>query len=130
MKKILFLTISLLMITAVFAKVRAANPIPSFSVLLTDQATFQEDPSIPISSNLILEKRDMNVSNDGSPLSDGPGTPTITVYIYRLDRSVILGPYTISVGARISVPIDGNRWGVYAQTNSPTMISVWTDKNE
>jgi len=43
MKKILFLVISIMIITVVWAK--AENPIPSYNVPLKNQATFQEDNS-------------------------------------------------------------------------------------
>jgi len=46
MKKILLLTISILMVTAVFAKVKASNPIPSYNVLVTNESTFQETISV------------------------------------------------------------------------------------
>lgn len=132
MKKIFFLIISILIVTVVCVK--AGNPIPSFNVPLTHQAYFQEDNS-GIGANgegLCKEKRDMNVSNEaggGRTSPFGPGSATITVYIYRLDQSVILGPYEIREGKRISVPIDNNLWGVSTATDNPTYVSVWTDFN-
>jgi hypothetical protein len=128
MKKILFLAISILMVTAVFAKVKAGNPIPSYNVPVTGLAYFQENnlsTSINAPSD---EKRDMNVSNDGSAGNgNGPEGSFISVYIYRLDQSVILGPFVIPNGKTLTVTIDEYRWGIYTQTNNQTYISVWTN---
>ena len=124
MKKILLLTISILMVTVVIAK--AGNPIPSYNVPVTDKAIFTEDPSNGTNPP-IYEKRDMNVQNGtaGSHMPIGPGVATINVYVYRLDRSIILGPFAIPYGQNIDVPIDGASWGVSAITDIPTTISVW-----
>jgi hypothetical protein len=130
MKKILFLTISILIVTVVFAK--AGNPIPSYNILVTGKAYFQEDNSSLNSNGPIDAKRQVTVSNDGSPATNGPiiiGGSSMVVYIYRLDNSIVLGPFVISETQTITVPIDGSSWGVYAETNSPTLISVWMNDN-
>jgi hypothetical protein len=54
----------------------------------------------------------------------------MVVYIYRLDNSIILGPFAISETQAITVPIDENSWGVYAEATSLTLISVWTDSEQ
>jgi hypothetical protein len=129
MKKILFLTISILIVTVVFAK--AGNPIPSYNILVTDKAYFQEDNSSLNSNGPIDGKRQVHVSNEGSPATNGPiiDGSSIVVYIYRLDNSIVLGPFVISETQTITVPIDGSSWGVYAEPNSPTLISVWMNDN-
>jgi hypothetical protein len=129
MKKILFLTISILFVTVVFAK--AGNPIPSYNILVTGKAYFQEDNSNLNTNGAIYRKRHINVSNDGTPATNGPiiGGSSIVVYIYRLDNSIVLGPFEISEGQPITVPIDNNSWGVSAEATSPTLISVWTNDN-
>jgi len=128
MKKIFLLTISILMVNIVFAK--TGNPIPSYNFLLTSNATFQENnPGGPVNYNHPSdEKRDMDVTNGAS--GNGPtGGCSIVVYIYRLDNSIVLGPYSVPSGQTLTVPIDGNAWGVAVSTNSPTYISVWADGN-
>jgi hypothetical protein len=128
MKKILFLAISILMVTAVFAKVKASNPIPSYNVLVTNESTFLESISILIIYAPSDEKREMNVTNEGSAGNgNGPVGSFISVYIYRLDQSVKLGPFIIPAGETLTVPIDGYNWGVFTQTNNPTYMSVWTN---
>jgi hypothetical protein len=124
MKKIFLLTISILMVTAVFAKVKAANPIPSYNVTVTDRAYFQENTSTAGKDDPNKERRDINVSNDGSG-TNRPESCTLSVYIYRLDQSIVLGPFIVPVGEILTVPIDGYQWGVFTQTNTPTNVSVW-----
>lgn len=129
LKKIILLVISIFMVSAVFAK--PGNPIPSFNFLLKNQAYFQETNSGI--NNLVLkpEKRDMNVSNDtpGNKSIGFGGSNRITVYIYRLDLSVILGPFIVHPGETLSVPIDGHRWGVFASSHHQTFISVWINRD-
>jgi len=130
MKKIFLLTISILMVTAVFAKAQGANPIPSYNVPVENKAYFQENNSILGNYDLSKEKRDINVSNDGSAGNgNGPvgGGSSIAVYIYRLDQSVKLGPFIVPAGETLTIPIDVYQWGVYTQTNNPTNVSVWTN---
>ena len=128
MKKIFLLTISILMVTAVFAKAQGANPIPSYNVPVENKVYFQENNSILGNYNPNKEKRDMNVSNDGSGGNKNvPESSAVTVYIYRLDQSVKLGPFIIPAGETLTIPIDLNQWGVYTQTNNPTNVSVWTN---
>jgi hypothetical protein len=127
MKKIVLLAISILMVSAVFARTRTENPIPSFNVLLKSATYFQESlrPSINYTSD---EKRDMNVSNDGSGANgSGLESAAILVYVYRLDGSKTLGPFIVNPGQTKTVQIDGNQWGVYASSNRPTYMSVWTN---
>ncbi len=129
MKKIFLLTISILMVTAVFAKAKGANPIPSYNVPVANNAYFQEDNSILGNYDPSKEKRDINVSNDGAGSKSNVTNElsSITVYIYRLDQSVILGPFIIPAGETLTMPIDVYQWGVYTQTNNPTNVSVWTN---
>ena len=128
MKKILFFTILILIVSVVVVK--AGNPIPSYNIPVTDKAYFQEDNSSLNINGPYNGKRQINVSNDGSPATNGPiGGSPITVYIYRLDNSIFLGPFVISEKQTLTIAIDENLWGVYAEPNSPTIISVWTNDN-
>ena len=127
MKKILLLTISILMVTAVFARVKAGNPIPSYNVPVMNKAYFQEDNASIMNNIPTDEKRDMNISNDTPGNKPGGyGFGTLQVIIYRLDQSIVLGPFFIPLGQTLTVPIDGDRWGVAAQAQDPTLMSVWT----
>jgi len=127
MKKILFLTVSILVLSGFIAK--AGNPIPSFNVLVTNNAMFSENPGNPGGHNPPLdEKRDMNVQNGtgGTHAPVGLGTATLTVYVYRTDHSIVQGPFYISFGQAIDVPIDGYPWAVAVTTDFPAAVSVWS----
>jgi hypothetical protein len=129
LKKIILLAISIFMVSAVFAK--PVNPIPSFKFLLKNKDYFQET-NLAI-NNFVLrpEKRDMNISNDtpGNKPNGLGGSDGITVYVYRLDQSIILGPFIVHSGETLSVPIDGHLWGVFADSHHQTVISVWINND-
>jgi hypothetical protein len=131
MKKLFLLTVSILMVTVVFGQSisKPTDPIPSYNVLVIGQLGFGENVlAINGNQSLNAEKRDMNVSNDngGSNAPVGEGLP-IGVLIYRLDHSIILGPFSVPSGETLSVPIDDGLWGVTIGTDTPTYVSVWTD---
>jgi len=128
-RKILVLTFSLLMVTAVFAKAKAGNPIPSYNVMVPNSAYFQEQAVCSTPGWYSPEKRDMNISND-TPGNRPIGTGEMIVYVFRLDGAVTLGPFMVYSGETLSVKIDGNAWGVSTQTNQPSLVSVWTGKYE
>ena len=128
MKKIFLLTISILMVTAVFAKAQGANPIPSYNVPVENKAYFQENKLIPSNYDPSKERRDMNVSNGGPGGNKNvPESSAVTVYIYRVDQSIVLGPFIVPAGETLTIQIDVYQWGVYTQTNNPTNVSVWTN---
>jgi len=128
LKKIIFLTISILLVLVVFAD--PTNPIPSFDYQLRNSAIFQEVNSGPSNPAPPNEKRDMNVSNDGSA-GHGKGhvVEAVVIYIYRLDGGKTHGPFFVAPGETVTIPIDGHKWGVYAQSHTKTLISVWTNKD-
>lgn len=130
MKKIILLTISILMVTVTFA--RQGNPIPSYRVPISNKAYFVETISVSANQDLSKEKRDMNVSNDGSAGNGNtPGRASdIIVQIFNLKGDVVLGPFVISSGQTLTVPIDGSGWGVSAEAYSPTYVSVWTSDDQ
>jgi hypothetical protein len=128
MKKIFMITITLLMATVMIAK--AGNPIPTFNFVITDKSTFQESPQTLNNGGNIdpYRKRDMTVQNGNAPIPKapvGPGSLLVTAYVYRLDQSIVLGPFTIPYGQQITVTIDGYPWGVSIVPNSAAIISVW-----
>jgi hypothetical protein len=128
LKKIILLAISILMVSAVFAT--PGNPIPSFNFNLKNRANFQENNSSVINFGLNKERRDMNVSNDTPGHGPGGyGSGRIEVIIYRLDLTVVLGPFIVTAGETLTVPIDQHQWGVFTRTNHNTIISVWTSHN-
>ena len=107
---------------------KAQNAIPSYNVFVAHKASFQE-PVLPGGATYTDEKRDVNITNSGGG-TNAPQGSTLTVYVYRLDQSIILGPYQVAEGQTISVGIDQEHWGVAAQTNLPVYMSVWISDNQ
>jgi hypothetical protein len=136
MKKIILLGISILMVTAAFAQ--TGNPIPSYNVPVSNGSYFEERTNLNFPNYMLgdsdssKEKRDMNVSNEGSAGGgNNPQGPDVVVYIYKLGGDhKVLGPFEIPAGTTLTVPIDhSNRWGVDVVSNCITYMSVWTNDN-
>jgi len=125
MKKIILFSIAIVMMSAIMAKGQIA--IPSYNAPVSKSASFSE-VTAPGVNDQTKEKRDMNVSNGPSGNRPIQASPTVIVYVYRLDHSQIQGPFAIPFGQSISVPIDDQSWGVTAESDAPTYVSVWTDK--
>ena len=124
MKKILLLTVSILMVSVTFGQF----PIPSFNVPVTGKALFVSTGTINIngtSQSLIAEKRDVNVTNEGG--GNGPIGGYLMFFVTCATQPIVLGPYTVAAGQTISVPIDDGQWGVAIGTSQTTPVSVWID---
>ena len=130
MKKILLFTFYVLMATIVFGQ--SNDPIPSFNVFVQGNVSFIESAvNINNNFNFSADKKDMNVSNDGTGTVPNKGSGgSIIVVIYRLDNSISLGPYVVPAQQNLNVPIDNNPWGVSVVAVSPTYVSVWTDNGD
>jgi hypothetical protein len=126
MRKLLLIAVLVCFAGGLFA----ANPIPSYNVLVNGRASFLETVK-PFVGNAVPDaKRMMNIqTSTGSP---GMGFSTVFVYtwVYRLDGTVRQGPYYIAVGQTISVQIDFTSWGVDVVTQAPSRISVWTSTDQ
>jgi len=127
MKK-LFL-ISVLVCLAGLNQLFAANPIPSYNVLVSGKANFQESVKSK-SSGPSKEKRQMNIETSTStatpPPSTGMGRAVVVAMLYKLDGSASMGPYYIGVGQSLSIGIDGSAWGVNIAAPDAALVSVWT----
>ena len=124
MKKIILFSIAIVMMSAIIAKGQFA--IPSYNVPISNSASFSEMTASAL-DNQTKEKRDVNVSNGPSGNRPIQASPTVVVYVYRLDHSQIQGPFAIPYGQTITVPIDDQSWGVSAETDALTYLSVWTN---
>lgn len=124
MKKILLLTVSILMVSVTFGQF----PIPSFNVPVTGKAYFVTANTININGtgqSLIAEKRDVNVTNDGG--GNGPTGGSLIFFVTCATQPIVLGPYSVGAGQTVSVPIDQNQWNVSMFTSQTTMVDVWID---
>ncbi len=118
--------ITFLMILALGAGVhlQASKPIPSYNILVRNEANFQEkhhNGNAPNSG--MKEKRDMIVVIQVA----GPSKAPVTIWFYSLDMQDYLGPYILLGNDQISVPIDDRNWGTVVQCTDEVIVSVWTD---
>ena len=123
MKKILALMI--LISTFSLAAVYGQNPIPSWNIPVYHRANFQEtSKKISGQGDQVMGKRVLNVHAQTG--SNGPQNCG-TVYIYRLDSTMVMGPCTLCEGQTLSVEIDQNEWGVLVESEAHLVIDVWID---
>ncbi len=127
MKKVLL--ISLFIWFSGLSQLFATNPIPSYNVLVTGRANFQEKIK-PISGNSLTdEKRQMNIQTSTSSPTAGFSRSIIVVKVYRLDGSALKGPYYLICGQSLSVAIDDKTWGVDVVSEETSRESVWTSSD-
>ena len=116
--KNLFLVVTFILMLCGFQQTHAQQPIPSYNVSVKTRANFQE-------SQPSRGKRNMNIKVQCSGISLAP-TCQATIWVYSLDGQTIFGPFTVSGGETLSVPIDGREWGVFVQTEDTITVDVWT----
>ncbi|MGA3014342.1 MAG: hypothetical protein ABSD71_09945 [Bacteroidales bacterium] len=124
MKKILLLTVSILMVSVTFGQ----YSIPSYNVPVTGTVVFVSPNTINAngtSPSLIAEKRDVSVTNEGG--GNGPTGGSLVFYVICTTQPIVLGPYTVGPGQTVSVPIDANQWNVSMYTSQTTLVNVWID---
>ncbi len=123
MKKILLITVFAVLLLAPFTSIKAQIEIPAYNVtLIGSTISFEEDhPPLPF---LAAEERNVIViAND-----DNPSTAWINIIVYKLDASVVYGPYTVYEGSGFDMDIDENEWGVDITSYSTgAKVSVWIE---
>jgi hypothetical protein len=122
MKKILLITVFAVLLLAPFTSIEAQIEIPAYNVELTGSTiTFEENhPPLPFMS---AEERKLNVDAiDNSPST----TASINIIVYKLDATIVYGPYTVYEGSVFDMDIDENEWGVdIISYSSGAIASVW-----
>ena len=96
-------------------------PIPSYNVLVDGNATFREDVHKP-GFDKSKQKRWMHIRvkpKGGTQLCQA------TVWVYTLDQSTVLGPFTVNCGETLVVEIDDREWGVLAESEEEIITDVW-----
>ena len=95
----------------------------SIYVQVTSNAVFKETHQSQISIRP-AEKRVLDVQvKSTSSLSECQAT----VWVYSLDLTTVLGPYTVSCSQPLQVEIDERDWGVYVSTEQNLLVSVWIE---
>ena len=121
MKKVLILAIIsviVLFIQSSSAQVIPTYPIPSYGVNVSGYANFRE--GYRNSSKSTKERIKLNTV----VTSVGDKNCTATVWVYSLDQTTVLGPYTATCGQTLSVPIDERQWGVLVESEGQKIIGI------
>ena len=123
MKKLLL--ISVLVCFAAINQLFAANPIPSYNVLVAGRAVFQESNKPIVRNTSTDAKRQMNIQTSTASPTEGFSHAIIVVTIYQLNGIITKGPYYLICGQSISATIDDTTWGVSVLSEEPSRVSVW-----
>jgi hypothetical protein len=95
-------------------------PIPSYNVAVNGYANFKNN--LQSLKNPVRAKQELDIQ-----IRSGSGTHncTATVWVYSLDQTTVLGPYTATCGQTLSVPIDERQWGVLVESEEEVIVDVW-----
>lgn len=122
MKKILCFTLLLIAgfgLISTYPQPIPVYPIPSYNISVNGYAIFSEDYSSQ-NPNQIQEKREVNVQ-----IKSGTRDCQAIVWVFKLDRSTILGPFTVDCGNTLTVDVDDSEWGVLVQSEVEVLVDVW-----
>jgi hypothetical protein len=104
----------------------AQYPIPSYNVPVNPTAAFIDQTITPaLTKDAPMEKRRVGVQ--ASHTSPDSTSNRVTVYVFRVDKSIILGPYYLNGDYPLYVDIDGQEWGVLVQAEHKVDVSVWIE---
>jgi len=127
MKKLLSMLLMLIIgscFISAYPQVIPVYTIPSYNISVNGLANFRENYSSG-NPNQIQEKREVNVQ-----IKCGTRDCQAIVWVYRLDRSIILGPYTVDCDNTLTVEVDGSEWGVLVQSEEGVFVDVWFGQAE
>lgn len=96
-------------------------PIPSYNVTVNGYANFANLHSS--TGDNTKGKRQVNIHLKAGPMSDT--NCVATVWVYRLDQSAVLGPFTVNCGETLVVEIDDGEWGVLVESEEVVIVDVW-----
>ena len=123
MKKLLVITVLAILIFAPFSTLKAQYEIASYDVELSGSTiSFEEDQ--PPAPYMAAEERKLNVDTNDDSLS----ISWITIIVYKLDATVVYGPYTVYEDVIFEMDIDEDEWAVDVTSySSGTKASVWIE---
>ena len=96
-------------------------PIPSYNITVNGYANFANIHSNP--ENNTKGRRDVTIRLNSGPVTDT--NCVATVWVYRIDQSAVLGPYTVHCGETLVVAIDDGEWGVLVESEEVVIVDVW-----
>ena len=99
-------------------------PIPSYNITVDGYADFMNQISTPQQNN------DKGIRRVIIHLKSAfePSLPCqATVWVYSLDLTTVLGPYSLVCGDELPVQIDERDWGVFVETEDKVIVDVWIE---
>jgi hypothetical protein len=106
----------------VFAQTFRPWPIPSFNTPVIGKALFQENKHSYPDNTEGKRRIHIKVLSQKSPYTIAGSA---TVWVYSLDQTTVLGPYTVTIGETLTVDIDDREWGVLVESGQEVVVSVW-----
>lgn len=125
MKKLFLITAFIFFtgLNGLFAQERHIIPIPAYDYILNQgNALFQE---MKPEGNFNKEKREMDVVV--SSTSHGPEPVFATIWIVKEFGEKVLGPFTVDDNEKLTVEIDGDKWGAIVKSDFDVSISIWIE---
>jgi hypothetical protein len=123
MKKLLLI----IYYSGIALSMNAQYPIPSYNVPLCPRATFTEKGIVPQSKKNAPAGKKILIIHIGHMTPDTIRN-MITVYVYSLDGTTILGPFYVTSDTTLTIPIDEREWGVLVNDQCEVEVSVWIDE--
>ena len=123
MKKTFFITIMMIAFGIIhgYGQGTPLYPIPSYNITVNGFANFQEN-TLSQTHVQPAEKRMLYVEvKTPSTSSDCQAT----AWVYSLDNTTVLGPFTVDCSEPLQVGIDDRAWGVLIDTDEELIVSVW-----
>jgi hypothetical protein len=105
----------------------AQYPIPSYNVPVCPRATFTEKGIVLQSKKNAPAGKKVIIIHIVRQTSDSIRN-TITVYVYSLDGTTILGPFYVTSDTTLTVQIDERDWGVLVNDQYEVEVSVWIEE--
>jgi hypothetical protein len=99
-------------------------PIPSYNVPINGYANFKDLFSPPPGNSKGKREFNIHVKSANGPVQNCQAT----AWIYTLDYTTVLGPFTIECGETLTVPIDEREWGSLVESEDNIMVDVWIDE--
>ena len=101
--------------------------IPSLNIPVFGSALFQENLHPSNDNTEGRRKVYIEVSYQKTP---DTLTNSVTVWIYSIDHTTVLGPYSVNYGVTLTVDIDDREWGVMVESSVTVIVSVWIAQDD
>jgi len=98
-------------------------PIPSFGISVDGFVNFKNRSIQNDNCDNLREKRVAKV-HLRSAFEENPECQA-TVWVYTLDYTTILGPFTVLCDETLTVEIDEREWGVLVESEFEVIVDVW-----